>query len=55
MVRPVGTRRGAPGSSSDVFHRVQVHAGVLVGTVRVSGQDGFRVDALDSDLHSPLS
>ena len=55
MVRPVATRRGAPGSKQDVFHRAQVHAGVLAGTVSVSGKDGFGMDALDSDLHSPLS
>ena len=55
MVRPVGTRRGTPGSSVDVFHRAQVHAGVFLGPVGVRRQDGVGVDALDSNLHSPLS
>jgi hypothetical protein len=34
---------------------MQIHTGVLVRAVSVSGQDGFGVYALDSDLHSPLS
>ena len=38
-----------------VFHRAQVHAGVFAWAVGVGGQDGGGVDALDSDLHSPLS
>ena len=42
IVSPVGTRRGMPGSSSDVLHRVQVHSGILGGAVSVVGQDGLR-------------
>jgi hypothetical protein len=34
---------------------VQVHSGVLFGSVSVLRQNGLGVDALDSDLHSPLS
>ena len=37
-----------------VLHGAQVHAGVFLGSMRVRGQDGQRVDALDSDLHSSL-
>src|SRR5205807_322970 len=43
------------GFQRDVFYRVQVHTGILRRPVGVSGQDGARVDAMNTDLHSSLS
>ena len=38
-----------------VLHRAQVHSSVLLRPVSVGGKDGSGVEALDSDVHSPLS
>jgi hypothetical protein len=46
---------GGAGFEEYIFYRVQIHSGILAGSVSVAGQDGLRVGSLDSDLHSPLS
>jgi hypothetical protein len=39
------------GLERDLLDGDEVHAGVLIGSMGIAGQDGVGVNALDADLH----